>query len=117
MKVHAIAQTNQRPQSEIYREAALRWNDLDSAARLLEDTKSAVLAQKISQLQGEFPHYSHAKAEQKVKASSTWIDYLEKIVRARTAANRAQIEVQFQRMKHWEATQDRADERFTARLG
>ncbi len=116
MKVHAIAQANQRPQSEIYREAALRWNDLDAAARLLEDTKSAVLAQKISQLLGEFPHYSHAKAEQKVKASSTWIDYLERIVRARTAANRAQIEVQYERMRHWEATQDRADERFTARM-
>jgi hypothetical protein len=41
---------------------------------------------------------------------------LEKCVRARTAANRAKIEVDFQRMKHWEATQDRADERFATRL-
>lgn len=116
MKVHAIAHTNQRPQSEIYREAALRWNDLDAAARLLEDTKSAVLAERISQLLAEFPHYSQAKAEQKVKSSDAWRDFLEKCVRARTAANRAKIEVDFQRMKHWEATQDRADERFASRL-
>jgi len=115
MKIHAMP-TNQRPQSEIYREAALRWNDLDAAARLLEDTKSAVLAERISQLLGEFPHYSAAKAEQKVKSSDAWRDFLEKCVRARTAANRAKIEVDFQRMKHWEATQDRADERFASRL-
>jgi hypothetical protein len=33
-----------------------------------------------------------------------------------SAANRARIEVEFQRMKHWEATQDRADHRYEARL-
>ena len=91
MRVHPLPQpTNQRPQSQIYREAALRWNDLDAAARLLEDPKSAVLAQRISQLLGEFPHYSHAKAEAKVKASDAWHDYVQRVVAARTAANRAQ---------------------------
>lgn len=122
MRLHAMPTNspppagNQRPQSEIYREAALRWADLDAAARLLEDTKSAVLAERISQLLAEFPHYSMAKAETKVKASDAWRDFLEKSVRARTAANRARIEVEFQRMKHWEATQDRADHRYEARL-
>lgn len=117
MRVHPLPQpTNQRPQSQIYREAALRWNDLDAAARLLEDTKSAVLAQRISQLLGEFPHYSHAKAEAKVKASDAWHDYVQRVVAARTAANRAQIEVQYEKMKHWEQTQDRADHRYEARL-
>jgi hypothetical protein len=37
-------------------------------------------------------------------------------VRARTAANRAKVELEFIRMQHWEKTQDRADQRFEARL-
>lgn len=108
--------TNQRPQSELYREAAQRWSDADAAARMLEECKSAVFAQRVAELLAEFPHYSHAKAEMKVKSSDVWLDHLGKLVRARTAANRAKIELEFLRMQYWEKTQDRADQRYEARL-
>ncbi len=51
-----------------------------------------------------------------VRGSPSWQDYVEKMVRARTAANRAKVELEFIRMQHWEKTQDRADQRFEARL-
>lgn len=108
--------TNKRPQSELYREAATRWSDLDAAARLLEETKTAVFSQRVTELLRDFPHYSLSKAEQSIKGSDHWLEYLDKMVRARTQANRAKIEVEYVRMKHWEEAQDRADERFTARM-
>lgn len=108
--------TNKRPQSEIYREAANRWADLDSAARLLEDTKSAVFSQRVAECLRDFPHYSLSKAEQTIKGSDFWLEYLDKTVRARTQANKAKIEVDVVKMRYWEETQDRADERFTARM-
>lgn len=99
--------TNQRPASEIYREVALRHADLDAAARMLEEGKSAVLAQRIA-LQGDV---SVARAEQAVKSSEFWSEYIKRMVRARTEANKARIEVEYHRMRFWERTQDRADER------
>jgi hypothetical protein len=105
--------TNARPQSELYREAAMRWADLDAAARMLEEGKGAVLAQRMALL-GDIPV---SKAEQQVKASEFWSDYIKRMVNTKTQANKAKIEVEFVRMQHWEKTQDRADERFVARIG
>ena len=106
--------TNVRPQSELYREAAMRWADLDAAARMLEEGKTAVFSQRVGELlKGGSPV---AKAEVAVRGSASWQDYVEKMVRARTAANRAKVELEFIRMQHWEKTQDRADQRFEARL-
>ena len=104
--------TNQRPASEIYREAAMRHADLDAAARMLEVGKSAVLAQRVA-LQGDV---SVARAEQSVKASEFWSEYVKRMVRARTEANKAKIEVEYHRMRFWERTQDRADERHVSKM-
>ena len=107
--------SNRRPQSELYREAASRWTDLDSAARMLEESKTAVFSQKVNELLREFPAYSMAKAEARIKGGDDWQQYIDRMVRARTEANRAKIAVEFERMRFWEQSQDRADERFTAR--
>lgn len=104
--------SSRRPQSELYREAALRWADLDAAARMLEEGKSAVLAQKMSAL-GDMPV---SKAEMAVKASPEWSDYIKKMVRTKTEANKAKIAVEFERMRFSEQLQDRADERHTNRM-
>jgi len=104
--------TNNRPQSEVYRETAMRWADLDAAARMLEEGKSAVLAQRMAAL-GDMPV---SKAETAVKASDFWSDYIKRMVRTKTEANKAKIEVEYQRMKFWESTQDRADHRYTNRM-
>jgi hypothetical protein len=107
--------SNRRPQSELYREAASRWTDLDSAARMLEESKTAVFSQKVNELLRDFPQYSMAKAEARIKGGDEWQQYIDRMVRARTEANRAKIAVEFERMRFWEQSQDRADERFTAR--
>lgn len=108
--------SNRRPQSELYREAASRWADLDSAARMLEESKTAVFSQMVNSLLSEFPQYSMAKAEAKMKGTDAWQQYIDRMVRARTEANRAKIAVEYERMRFWEQSQDRADERYTARM-
>lgn len=109
--------SNNRLQSEIYREAYERFVALDAKARLLEDTKSVVFAQMCSEMTGDFPGYSIAKVEQKIKASDRWEQHVRAIVDSRTKANEAKVAVEVARMRSWEQSQDRADERFTARAG
>lgn len=109
--------TNNRPQSEIYREAYERFVALDAKARLLEDTKSVVFAQMCSEMMGDFPGYSVAKVEQRIKACDRWEQHVRAIVDSRTKANEAKVAVEVARMRSWEQSQDRADERFTARTG
>ena len=102
---------NDRPQSEVYREAAMRWCDADAAARLLEDTKASVFAQRCMLVEG-----SVAKAEMVTRASPEWQSHLERIVRARTAANKARIEMEFTKMQAWERQSQEAYERQEMRM-
>lgn len=90
-----------RPLSEQYRIAAKAWVDLDGAARLLEETKTAVLSQKMRQL-GDMPV---SKAEQMVKASDEWADFIERMVKARTDANLAKVRLEWVRLRfaEWQA--------------
>lgn len=101
-----------RPYSEVWREAAERWADLDSAARLLEETKSAVLSKWMVE-EGDIPV---SKAELRVKASDRWGEYVEKVVKARTAADKAKIERDYYHMKAWEQRSQEATARTEARL-
>lgn len=103
--------TNQ-PFSEQYRMAAQRHADLEAAASLLEECKTAVMAQKQIAL-GDIP-VSHA--ERAVKASPQWEDYLKKMVEARKQANLAKIECEFLRMKFWENQGDEASKRQEMRM-
>jgi hypothetical protein len=107
--------SNTRPQSELYREAYERWVSLDAKARMLEDTKSIFFSQLCTDFAGDFPGYSVAKVEQKVKASDRYEQFVRSMVDSRTEANKAKVSVEVARMRYWESTQDRADERFVAR--
>lgn len=100
------------PISEQWHRAALTHCDLESAASLLEETKSAVLSQMMTRL-GDMPV---ARAEKLVKSSPEWSDHVSKIVRARTAANRAKVEVEYIRLKFFEWQSAAATERTQARL-
>ena len=104
--------SNTRPQSELYREAATRWADLDAAARMLEEGKSAVLSQRMARC-GDMPV---SKAELQVKASPEWADYIKKMVNAKTAANKARIEMEFVKMQAWEQQSRQAYERQEMRM-
>lgn len=98
--------------SEQFRLAAKDWCEKESAASLLEESKSAVLAQRMS----AYGDVAVNKAERDVKASPEWMDYIERMVTARGAANLAKVKLEFLRMKHWENQGAEANRRAEMRL-
>lgn len=101
-----------RPISEVWYEAATNWVELEGAANLLEETRSAVLSQMMARC-GDVPV---SRAEQTVKATPEWEDHVRKVVAARTAANKAKIKVDFLKMRFWEKQSAAATERMEAKL-
>lgn len=103
----------ERPISEQFRVVAKEWVDLDAAANLLEETKSAVLAQRMSAL-GDMPV---SKAEMQVKASTEWHDHVASICEARRKANLKKVQLDYLRMRHMEWQAINANARHEMRLG
>lgn len=101
-----------QPISEQFRLSAKDWVEKDSAANLLEETKSAVLSQMMARL-GDIP-VSHA--ERAVKSSEEWLDFVTKMVKAREAANMAKVRCEFVRMKFQEWSSHNANKRAEMRL-
>jgi hypothetical protein len=89
------------PASEQWYQAARKWADLNAAADMLEEGKSAYLSQRMMAL-GDMPV---SRAELTVKASADWADYVKKMVRAREQSNLARIEAEFLKMRftEWQA--------------
>lgn len=100
------------PLSEQYRMAARDWVEKDSAASMLEECKSAVLAQMM----GRYGELAVNRAEMTVKGSEEWKDYITKMVRARESANLAKVKIEWLRMRFNEWTSEEANERVKARL-
>jgi hypothetical protein len=100
------------PLYEQYRIAALDWTDKEAAASLLEDLKSATLAQKMTAL-GDMPV---SRAEMQVKASPAWMDYVGRIVEARQEANVAKVHLEYLKMRFQEWQSQEANHRIEARL-
>ena len=98
--------------SEQFRIAAKQWVELDSAANMLEETKSAVLSQKMAAL-GDMPV---SRAELIVKASEEWRDFVEGMVKARGAANLAKVKCEYIRMRFSEWQSAEATARAERRL-
>lgn len=103
---------SERPLSEQFRIVAKRWVDLDAAANMLEETKSA----RLSQWMLEHADMPVSRAEMLVKGSNDWHDYLEAMVEARKEANLAKVQLDYIRMKHMEWTSANANQRHEARL-
>lgn len=101
-----------QPISEEYRIVAKQWVDAEAAASLLEDTKSAVLAQKMAAL-GDMPV---SKREMQVKASNDWTDFIEKMVEARKKANFLKVQLEYIRMRSGEWQSLEASKRAEMRL-
>lgn len=101
-----------RPLSQIYLEDAEDWVDKEAAAQLLEDTKSAVMAQRQLAL-GDIPVN---RAEQIVKASPEHYADIERIVEARRVANLAKVRLEYRRMQHMEWVNHEANHRAGSRL-
>ncbi len=100
------------PLSEQFRVVAKQWVDADAAANILEDTKSAVLAEMMLG-QGDM---AVNKAETLVKASPEWRRHVESIVNARRAANRLKVQMEYIRMKSSEWASENANKRAEMRL-
>ncbi len=100
------------PLSEQYDILGIEWADADKAANLLEDCKSAVLAERILGM-GEM---AHNKAEAQVKASAYWKDYIIQTVEARHKANLLKVRMEALRMRYGEEQSNNANERVQARL-
>ena len=98
--------------SEEYRLAAKEWVALNSAANLLEETKSAVLSRMKSKL-GDIPE-SHKDTQ--VRASDEWWEYITKMVKAREDADMAKVKVNWIEMRHWERNDSNATRRAEMRL-
>lgn len=94
-------QERERPLSEQYRIVAKQWVEADGAARMLEESKTAVQSQMMK-AKGDVPA---AHAERDVKASPDWADYLKSMVEARTAANLKKVHLEYVRMRfaEWQA--------------
>jgi hypothetical protein len=102
-----MTEGDNRSWADKYRHAGEEWADLESAAQLLEDCKSAVMAQKQSVL-GDIPVN---RAEQTVKASPDWMKYIEECVKARHQANLAKIKLEALKMEFSEWNNSQANER------
>lgn len=92
--------------SEQFRLAAKDWCEKDAAANILEETKSAVLSQRMAEL-GDMPV---SRAEMTVKASAEWREFIEAMVNARKEANLARVKVDWLRMRHseWQSAEANA---------
>jgi hypothetical protein len=103
---------NNLPISEQYRIVAKQWVDSDNAARMLEETKTAVLSQRMKAL-GDVPA---AHAERDVKASPDWQEHIREMVDARSKANRLKVQMEYLRMKFQEQSSFEANRRAEMRL-
>jgi hypothetical protein len=93
---------SERPISEQFRVVAKAWVDANAAAELLEETKTAVLAQMMV-AKGDMPV---SRAEMLVKASKEWHEHVAKIVEARKAANLLKVQMKYTEIKfsEWQAS-------------
>lgn len=103
----------EQPLSEQFRITAKAWVDLDAAANILEETKSATLSQRMLEL-GEMPV---SKAEMIIKGSTDWHEHLEKIVAARAAANMKKVQLEYIRMKERELDRSEWAQRTERKMG
>src|SRR5438046_2782754 len=95
-----------RPLSEVYLEIGNQWADTNAAASLLEDCKSAFLAQKVAMM-GDMPVN---RAENVVKSSDEWEEYIHKMVDTRKQANKLRVKLDSIKMAHSEKQSEEATE-------
>ena len=91
------------PLSEQYRLIAKKWVDADAAANVLEESKSAFLSCRMSEL-GDMPV---SKAEMTVKASEVWQGYIDTMVENRKQASLLKVQLEYIRMKfsEWQSSE------------
>lgn len=107
-----MGQTDNLPLTEQYRRVANLWVDAEAAASLLEDTKSAVLAERMQ----EHADLAYNRAESLVKASPEWKQHVISIIEARKLANRYKVQLEYLRMCFQQYMSQEANHRLEAKL-
>ena len=103
---------DRKPLSEQYRLTALKWVEADTAANLLEETKSAVLSKMMLAL-GDMPV---SRAEMNVKASDKWQEHIKHMVEARSQAALLKVEAEVLKMRFYEWQSQAATRRAEMKL-
>ena len=98
--------------SEKFRLDAKAWVELDAAANLLENLRSANLSQMMLSTNTE----AVSRAEMLARASPQWTEYNEKMVDARRQANLAKVRMEWDKMKFQERSSAEATARAERRL-
>jgi hypothetical protein len=79
------------PHSEKFRNIAKRWVAAESAANMLEETKTSILAKRKDDL-GDMPV---SRSEMTIKAYDEWHEYIWSMVDARTKASLLKVQKEF----------------------
>ena len=90
-----------QPLSEIYRNTAKKWVDYESAASLLEETKSSVLQTRAQEFISMY-NISGAEAERRVKSTPEWREWIEAMCEARKKALLLKCQLEYIRMRFQE---------------
>lgn len=98
--------------SEQYRMIAKKYVEADAAASILEESKSAVLAQWMAD-KGDMPV---SRAEMIVKASQEWREYIVEMVNARKQAALLKAQLEYIRMQFSEQQSKEATHRAEMKL-
>lgn len=104
--------TDTRPVSQQFFEASNEYVELNKAANMLEEAKSAVLSRWMT----DCGDIAVSKAEMMVKASTRWQAYLDRMCEARYKADKAKVKVDYLRMTFSEWQSKEANARVEARL-
>jgi hypothetical protein len=105
-----------RPLSEQFRLVAIKYTDADAAANLLEELKSATLAQFVGVRVERDPSLSESRAERQSKASQEWDAYVRHMCQRRADANKLRLQLEYIRMRFNEWQSREANSRHEARL-
>lgn len=107
---------HEAPLSEQFRIIAERYVDASAAAQLLEELKSARMAQLIAEQRKLDPALAFNAAENNVKASPEWVEYITDMVNAKKGANKLKAQLEYIRMRHSERMSSEATERAERKL-
>lgn len=111
-----LSEGNDNPLSEQYRVAAEEWVEADEAASLLEETKSAYLAEMINTVIGYNLKMPYNKAELAAKGSKDYKDFVINMVHLRSKANLLKVQVEYLKMKFSEQQSSEATARAERRM-
>lgn len=107
-----------KPLDEIIRIAGEEWADLDAAAFLKLESKTAEFSRLVNEHIAANPGIAFNRAESRVKASDQWREYLATMAEMRRSANRARVyyDTCKTRFKMWQSRNARArEERYHSR--